>query len=277
MKTTTLNRFMSVLLVILSCSLGAQNYNFTLVDNGNYSYTIAAESLFDSGGFAPVTQSYGFVLVVPDGVTITLNEVLPSGTSETVTPIPGSNVAGIDPSMSDKDLFLVTTDTAGRTISAHANAAVIPLVTLTVNGNPTSGEIRLLSNSSTLASAPAINGSLDAFFQIDITDDSTVNFTNEYNMLGSTAAINFGTLSIDDAEIGPNSLVLYPNPADQEINIRSKGLMIETVEIFELNGKRVIKVDRPLGAIDVSQLESATYLVIIQTDKGNTIKKLVKE
>lgn len=276
MKHFTLKRFIAMLSLIFSCTATAQNYNFTLMDNGSYSYTIAAESLFDSAGFQPITQSYGFVLVLPMGTTITIDEVLPMGTNHNVTFVSGTSVSGFDPTMADKDLFLITTDTFGAAIGAHANGAVIPLVTLTVNGMP-SGEIRLLSNSSALASAPAINGALDAFFLVDIIDDGSVNFTNEYNMLGSTDAILFPTLSIDEEEIGLNSLSLYPNPADQEITITARGLMVEIVEIFELNGKRVLKLDRPSNTINVSMLEAATYLVIIQTDKGNTIKKLIKE
>ncbi|MEO1029816.1 MAG: T9SS type A sorting domain-containing protein [Bacteroidota bacterium] len=178
-------------LALLGNLASAQNYNFDLVQNSTYNFTVAAVAQFDSGGFAPITQSYGFVLVVPDGITITVDTVLPTGTVDTTQMIPGDNPAiiGIDPTMSDKELYLITTDTAGRTISAHANGAVIPLVTLTVNGSPTIGEIRILDNSSPLAIG--FGSALDAFFQVDILDDSTVNFNNEFSALGSTPAISF--------------------------------------------------------------------------------------
>ncbi|WP_422107136.1 T9SS type A sorting domain-containing protein [Winogradskyella sp.] len=181
-----------MLFILLLGHLGfAQNYNFDLVQNSTYNFTVSAVAQFDSGGFAPITQSYGFTLVVPDGITITVDTVLPTGTTENINLIPGDTpfVVGIDPTMADKELYLITTDTQGRTISAHANGAVIPLVTLTVNGAPTSGEIRILDNNSTLANGLGV--ALDTFFQVDVVDDSTVSFNNEFNVLGSTPAVSF--------------------------------------------------------------------------------------
>ena len=275
MKTTTiLKRLMVLLLGMISYIGMAQNYNLTLVQNSDYNFTIAAVAQFDSGSFQPITQSYGFVLVLPDGITITVDQALPSGTNETVTAIPGTNVSGLDPSMADKDLFLITTDTGGGTLATHGNGAVIPLVTITVNGSPTSGEIRILDNSSTLASHPAINGSLDAFIQADITDDSTVNFTNEFNVLSGLEAFNFSTLSVETIEEEALNVALYPNPAKDEVQIKATGVHIEKVEVFDINGKQVLQIDNPLSKLDISTLESAMYLVKLYSDNGfsKTIK-----
>nr|WP_321236143.1 T9SS type A sorting domain-containing protein [uncultured Psychroserpens sp.] len=274
---TPLKMMVIFMMCLLSYGTNAQNYDFTLVQNSSYNFTVAAVSKFDSGSFQPITQSYGFVLVVPDGVTITLDEVLPSGTSETVTAIQGTNVAALDSNMSDKDLFLITTDTSGATFNAHSDAATIPLVTLAVNGNPTSGEIRLLANDSDLASHPAINGSLDAFIQVDITDDSAVNFSNEFNVLSGAEAYSFDTLSVE-TETEISDVIIYPNPAQTEINISASNIVIDQVEVFNVAGKRVMLVKNQLQKIDISQLQSALYFVKLRSITGtsNTIK-LVKE
>lgn len=277
MKTKSLPKALIIFICLASMRLSAQNYNFSLENNGNYGFTISAESLFDSATFMPITQSYGFVIVVPDGVTITIDQVLPLGTAHTVTEIQGSNVSAIDASMADKDLFLVVTDTAGRTISAHPNASVIPLVAITVNGNPTSGEIRILDNASVLASSAAINGALDAFFQVDIIDDSTTAFTNEYNMIGTNPAWSFNALSIDQSTPLENSVILYPNPARDKLNIKAYGPSIESVEIFDTNGKLVGNTHYSGNAIDIGMLDAATYMVLIKTDRGKLTKKLVKD
>ncbi|MEM6721073.1 MAG: T9SS type A sorting domain-containing protein [Bacteroidota bacterium] len=269
------------ILIIITMGLfpntsSAQNYNFTLIDNNNFSYTIAAESLFDSGGFQPITQSYGFVIVVPDGTTLNVDQVLPAGTANTVTPIAGSSLAPFDATMADKDLFLITTNTAGGTIDAHANGATIPLFTITITP-PVSGNITLLDNNSTLANAPALGGALDAFFQVDIINDSTVNFTNQFNMLGTASSIAFTVLSTEEVIQPITDLTLYPNPAKDYVEIRTTNLTVDKVEIFDLSGKLVSEVKNPSSQITVSSLESAMYIMIIHTDKGKNIKKLVKE
>ena len=278
MKSKTPFTMVSVFMMS-AFTINAQNYNFTLIQNSDYNFTVAAVSEFDSGSFQPITQSYGFTLVLPDGITITLDEVLPAGTNETVTAIPGGNVAGIDATMADKELYLITTDTAGQPISTHGNGELIPLVTLTVNGDPSTGEIRLLDNASTLASAPALNGALDAFFQVDVTDDSTVNFNNEFNMLSGIAAISFDTLSVEDLETPElTGVSLYPNPAKDEVQIQANGHTITKLEVFDINGKRVLATDTVLARLDVRGLESAMYLVKLYDDSGAaTTVKLVKE
>jgi len=73
-----------------------------------------------------------------------------------VSPIPGANVAGFDPSMADTNLYLITTDTSGTPCAAHRNGETINLVSFTVNGMPTTGELTGLDNNSTLAMAPGL-------------------------------------------------------------------------------------------------------------------------
>ncbi|MCD2260127.1 T9SS type A sorting domain-containing protein [Psychroserpens luteolus] len=273
--STPLSIMTTFIICLLSYNGNTQNYNFTLIQNSNYNFTVAAVSQFDSGSFQPITQSYGFVLVVPDGVTITIDQVMPSGTNETITAIPGANVTPLDSSMSDKDLFLITADTAGATFNAHSNFVVIPLVTLTVNGSPTSGEIRILSNSSDLASHPAINGSLDAFLQVDITDDSIVNFSNEFDTLTGIEAYSFDTLSVETVTEDLN-ISLYPNPARNEIKIITNDIVIDQVEIYNVNGQRIMLIENQFEKVDISQLRSALYFVKLRSMEGNykTIKLL---
>ncbi|MCD2259448.1 T9SS type A sorting domain-containing protein [Psychroserpens luteolus] len=274
---TPLKMIVILTLTMLSTKSRSQNYDFALIQNSDYNFTLAAVSQFDSGSFEPRTQSYGFVLVLPDGFTITVDQVLPSGTNETVTPIPGTNVAGLDASMADKDLFLITTDTSGGTLSAHGSGETIPLVTFTVNGAPTSGEIRLLENDSNLASHPAINGALDAFIQADITDDATVNFTNEFNMVSGTNAYSFETLSTEEIDAEILNISLYPNPAKDEVYIKGNTNDLSGIELYDINGKQVLVQTHSFERIDISQLESGVYLVKLKSiaASSKTIK-LVK-
>ncbi len=267
-----------VITFIMSLSfntINAQNYSFTLVDDGNYDFTIAAVTEFDSGTFAPVTQSYGFTLVVPDGVTITFNTYLPAGTSGTATPIAGTSVSALDASMADKDLYFISTDTSAGTFAAHMTGETINLVSFTVNGMPTTGELTVLDNNSTLASAPALGGSLDSFIQIDIIDDATVIFNNEFTGLTGTTSINFSTLGLDDNVLESTEVSIYPNPTSDVINIKST-IIIDSVEMFDLLGKQVLTI-QGTEQIKVNHLPTGVYILKVYSDKGKFSKKVIIE
>ncbi len=278
MKTlTSLKTAIAILLMsFMFQSINAQAYNFTLIKNSDFNYTIAAVSNIDSGTFQPITQSYGFTLVFPDGVTISVDNYFPAGTNGTITPIAGTAVVGIDPSMTDKDLFLITTDAPALTFNAHTIGTVIPLVTLTVIGDPVLGEIRILDNESTLASSAAINGSLDAFIQVDVIDNGTFAFTNEFNQLSGDVSFSFdGTLSIPTVEFSEFSL--YPNPASDSVFIKGNLSELTKVEIYNINNQLVKTLTSKLDQIDISNLESAVYLVKLYNDAGSKTMKLIKK
>ena len=275
MKKITILLLLTISFGLSNYTVQAQKYAFTLVDNGDYSYTIAAIPDFDSAGFEPITQSYGFVIVLPDGVTVTGNSYLPTGTAGTLTPINGGDVAAFDPEMADNDLYLVTTDTAGRKFPAHAVGDVIPLVTLTVNDSPAVGEISMLDNDSTLANAPELLGALDSFVQVDVIDNDIVVFANEFLGLTGTTTYDFATLGIGEAELSDGTVSLYPNPASEMIYIKSD-LDILKVELYNILGKKVAE-HLATTEIRIEEHASGIYLLKIHTNKGKLTKKLIVE
>jgi len=268
---------MMIIFGLISNTTFAQGYSFTLISNGDYSFTISAIPDFDSSAFEPITQSYGFTIVLPDGITITPNDYFPAGTSAIVTPVDGAHsiITDADPSMADNDLFVITTDTAGRKFAAHDVGDVIPLVNFTVNGMPTTGEISMLDNDSTLANAPALAGALDSFVQVDMIDDGTVTFTNGFLGLTGTTSVSFATLGIEDVELADNVISVYPNPASEVIHITSD-INLSKVELYDILGKRVWQSPQT-DLIKVDHLNSGVYLLKIYSDKGQMAKKIVIE
>src|SRR5690606_8711345 len=72
-------------------------------------------------------------------------------------------------------------------------------------------------------------------------------------------------------------LTMYPNPANQVINISNPtGISIRSIAIYDLLGKRV-QQHRPTTSetitIDVSELPSAVYMVQIMADNGQQTYK----
>ncbi|MVO08128.1 T9SS type A sorting domain-containing protein [Flavobacterium sp. TP390] len=75
-----------------------------------------------------------------------------------------------------------------------------------------------------------------------------------------------------------NEFVLYPNPANEIINITNKNQEeINSVEIYNLVGQIVIAIPNTTNKIDVSSLGIGTYFVKVNTEKGSAVTKFIKE
>jgi hypothetical protein len=99
---------------------------------------------------------------------------------------------------------------------------------------------------------------------------SNPNYTLATNYAPATVALNI-TSGIE--EVGANSIILYPNPAVDNINI--DGLQGgEIIKIIDINGRIIstLTAKSNIQNISVNGLAQGTYLVAIQN--GNTIKVL---
>jgi hypothetical protein len=101
---------------------------------------------------------------------------------------------------------------------------------------------------------------------------------------------NFGSgFNIDDLKISlpvasaedfnSNVFNLYPNPANDVLNINSELEEIKLLSIADLNGRIVksLEVNQTSSQINVSDLASGTYFVTITSEEGNTVKKFIKK
>ncbi|MDC8002795.1 T9SS type A sorting domain-containing protein [Aureisphaera galaxeae] len=81
------------------------------------------------------------------------------------------------------------------------------------------------------------------------------------------------TLGIGDND--NNAFVLYPNPAQTQINIVSQLSGEKTVAIFDISGKKVIDQTMSNDTLDISQLTSGMYIVKIAQESATSTKKLI--
>ena len=72
-----------------------------------------------------------------------------------------------------------------------------------------------------------------------------------------------------------NILLLYPNPASNQIQLETEGL-IKSVLVADVNGKAV-EVNRSNKVIDISNLSSGLYFIQVETENGVFREKFVKE
>jgi Secretion system C-terminal sorting domain len=73
-------------------------------------------------------------------------------------------------------------------------------------------------------------------------------------------------------------LTLYPNPAQNELNIRVKNdILISSISIYNALGQLVLTSTNPTQSIDVSSLKTGNYFVKVISDKGTSNSRFLKE
>lgn len=82
--------------------------------------------------------------------------------------------------------------------------------------------------------------------------------------------VNDTLTSIDEYSAADAGLILYPNPANQEVFISAKNGVISQIDIFDIKGRQVesMNANSVLRRIDVTTLERGMYIVRVHTDKG---------
>jgi hypothetical protein len=72
-----------------------------------------------------------------------------------------------------------------------------------------------------------------------------------------------------------STITIYPNPTKDYINISVENDKIENVEIYNLTGK-LVKQEKS-NKINISNLPVGMYIIKVETDGGNCIKKVIKD
>ncbi|MGB5982277.1 MAG: T9SS type A sorting domain-containing protein [Nonlabens sp.] len=93
--------------------------------------------------------------------------------------------------------------------------------------------------------------------------------------------LNQAALSNEDEQFGQiNDVVLYPNPAENILQIDSNGTKIESYGIYDVLGQLVQQADVSDNldsvTIDVSSLDSGIYIVNVVTGETSISKKFIK-
>ena len=78
-------------------------------------------------------------------------------------------------------------------------------------------------------------------------------------------------------EIETSLVKIYPNPTIGELRITNYELRIEEIIIFDVYGRKVSSYQVITEKIDIGALSSGVYFVKVRTDKGEVVKRVVKE
>lgn len=78
----------------------------------------------------------------------------------------------------------------------------------------------------------------------------------------------------------PTSLVIYPNPANDYVNVHvTNGNIIGIINIYDINGSlmKVSELEGNVEEINISDLPRGTYLISVEDERSNLINKFIKQ
>lgn len=76
-----------------------------------------------------------------------------------------------------------------------------------------------------------------------------------------------------------NKISLYPNPANDLLNIVATDIMIEGYNIFDIQGRLIKEFNssNSINQIDISSLETGVYLLKLKSEFGEVVKRFIKK
>jgi hypothetical protein len=86
------------------------------------------------------------------------------------------------------------------------------------------------------------------------------------------------TLEVNNSKLSGNQLKIYPNPVTDVLNISTNSsIVMRAIEIRDISGREVLKVEGNNTSLSVSHLQSGLYIATITTQKGTLIQKFIKK
>ena len=97
------------------------------------------------------------------------------------------------------------------------------------------------------------------------------------NDMTSVSAICSINESVNINDVLTNKFHLYPNPVGDKIFIETDA-DIEEINVFDIYGRRQLSTinSQQSLSIDVSGLNTGIYIIKINTNKGNIVKRIIK-
>lgn len=111
------------------------------------------------------------------------------------------------------------------------------------------------------------------------TNDASIYFDYNFPVVTKLASSTFKTLGTPDFEFS-NYFTLYPNPVKSVLNIGSKETIeVKSISIYDNLGQLILVIPNAekISEIDVSSLTIGNYFIKINSDKGSSNTRFIKE
>ena len=110
-----------------------------------------------------------------------------------------------------------------------------------------------------------------------VSNSASIYFDYNFPIITNTATSTYQLLNASSF-VFENEFVLYPNPVKDNFTIKTKNsLEIQSLEIYNTLGQIVLAIPRFSENVDVSSLQSGTYLIKVNTEKGSSGVTIIKE
>jgi hypothetical protein len=110
------------------------------------------------------------------------------------------------------------------------------------------------------------------------TNEANIYFDYNFPILTNKATSTFKTLGTQDFEFS-DYFSVYPNPVNDILNINKKGsIEVQSIAVLDILGQLVIAVPnaQTISKVDVSKLVTGMYFLKMNTDKGTSNMKFIK-
>lgn len=176
-------------------------------------------------------------------------------------------------------------------VSTYANTFSYIGSNYTINENEIDLSVCYYISSWSQPAVTTITKKLYVFIPTNITD-FVLNF-NLYNSQSATscdyyehldsANLSFSmpltdTVFLSNSNFQENkdlSFTVYPNPAQNELNINSKEKTIESIQLFNVLGEKVLESNSSQSNVDLTNVQNGIYFLVIKTDEGILKKKIM--
>ncbi len=195
----------------------------------------------------------------------------------TITPVVGTNSQSV--TVSEAGIYTVNDQTGTAScvsITETFNvASCYPSNAVTQNGN----RLTAVENNATYQWIDCDNGNqpilneTNQFFEPAISGNYAVIVTNAGNYQVTSACIPFTFLGT--AEFEKLGLKLYPNPIADKFYITGD-IEIKQLIIYNLLGQQILKFNGNTKEYSIYQLQTGTYLVKVEKEKGIVSSRIIK-
>lgn len=110
-----------------------------------------------------------------------------------------------------------------------------------------------------------------------VSNSASIYFDYNFPIITNTATSTYQLLNASSF-VFENEFALYPNPVKDSFAIKTKNsLEIQSLEIYNTLGQIVLAIPRFSESVDVSSLQTGTYLVKVNTEKGSSGVTIIKQ
>lgn len=111
-----------------------------------------------------------------------------------------------------------------------------------------------------------------------VTNKANIYFDYNYPITTNLASTIYDTVFANESFNFNDEFAIFPNPVKNILTIKStNSLQITSIEIYNMLGQVILSSPDFKDSLDISSFDSGTYFVKVNTSKGSTITKFIKE